>query len=148
MNTANVQYNQKELLKIVLTNFTYMLERRKLIDNPASIIDNFDSSITFNKSIKIKTLNSHVLAYIINDKVSSVTQNSPIDDFLSSNTNINKFVIIDDPSKKTFKQITEQYPNSEVFFLEEFLEDIPAKFIIPKHILLSECVSSASIIQL
>jgi DNA-directed RNA polymerase I, II, and III subunit RPABC1 len=42
-----------------------------------------------------------------------------------------------DPSKKTAKQITSEYPNSEIFFEYEMMEDIPSKLFIPEHILLT-----------
>ena len=69
------------------------------------------ASIISNKSIKIKTeKNSHVMIYIVHGKVTSITQNSPIDEFLGNDTELRKFVIIKEPSKKTFKQISENYP--------------------------------------
>ena len=40
-------------------------------------------------------------------------------------------------SKKVFKQAHENYPNSEVFFLHEFMEDIPSKDFIPQHSILN-----------
>ena len=46
-------------------------------------------------------------------------------------------MIIKEPSKKTFKQILENYPNSEGFFQYEFMEDVASKDIIPKHVLIN-----------
>jgi len=138
MNLNNVTYTEKESNLIILENFLKMLKRRDIISDVNSTFDSVNESIISNKSIKIKTdKNSHVMIYIVHGKVTSITQNSPIDEFLSNDTNLRKFVIIKEPSKKTFKQISENYPNSEPFFLHEFLEDIPAKDIIPNHTPLS-----------
>ena len=139
MNLTNVEYNIKETNQIILQNITKMFERREMISSAEDVFNNNKEGIASNKIIKIKLdNNNNALLYIINDKVTSITQNSPIDEFLSSNTNLQKFVIIKDPSKKTFKQITENYPNSEIFFQHEFMEDIPEKDIIPTHELLNE----------
>ena len=139
MNLTSVEYNIKETNQIVLLNIFKMFNRRDMIADVDDVYNNNKEGITSNKVIKIKLDNNkNALLYIVNDKVTSITQNSPIDEFLSSNTNLQKFVIIKDPSKKTFKQITENYPNSEIFFQHEFMEDIPEKDIIPKHELLEE----------
>lgn len=139
MNLTNVEYNIKETNQLILLNITKMFERRNLISNADEIYETNKENIASNKIIKIKLDNNNdVLLYIINDKVTSITQNSPIDEFLSSNTNLQKFVVIKDPSKKTFKQVTENYPNSEIFFQHEFMEDIPEKDIIPTHELLNQ----------
>ena len=138
LNLTNVEYTVKEANLIILNNFLLMLQRRELISDSTSKFDEIKDNLMANKSFKIKIdNNSEVYLYIINGKVTSITQNSPLDDFLGSNTNIKKFVIIKDPSKKTFKQVTESYPNSEIFFQHEFMEDIPSKDIIPKHTILS-----------
>ena len=138
MNLTSVEYNIKETNQIIFENVLKMFKRRNLIENVNDVIENNTENIMSNKIIKIKISNgSNALLYIINDKVTSITQNSPIDEFLSSNTNLLKIVVIKDPSKKTFKQIMENYPNSEGFFQNEFMEDIPAKDIIPKHSLIN-----------
>ena len=138
MNLTRVTYDIKETNNIVIENFLHMLERIGEISNYLDEFEDIKPNIESNKSIKIKLNDgTNSLIYIINDKVTSITQNSPIDDFLSSNVNLKKFVVIKEPSKKTFKQIIENYPNSEPFFQNEFMEDIPSKDIIPEHRLLN-----------
>ena len=139
MNFTNVEYNQKEIVKIVFKNFLLMLNRRNLLDDIDTLYDNMSENIIENKSIDISLDDKNkIMIYIINGRVTSITQNSPIDEFLSSKTNVKKFLIIKEPLKKTFKQTNENYLNSEIFFLHEFLEDIPAKNYIPKHTLLNK----------
>lgn len=138
MDLTSVNYTIKEINQIIVTNLLRLLERRQLISDAKNIYEKIKEDISPNKSIKIKLDNgNNCLAYIVNGKVTSITQNSPIDEFLSNNTNLLKFVIINEPSKKTFKQIMENYPNSEPFFQREFMEDIPSKDIVSQHDLLT-----------
>ena len=138
MNLTNVNYTIKEINQIIIINLLKMLERRHVISNIKPIYESLQEDITPNKSITIKLDNgNNCLVYIVNGKVTSITQNSPIDEFLSNNTNLQKFVIITEPSKKTFKQVMENYPNSESFFQREFMEDIAGKDICSEHNLLN-----------
>lgn len=138
MDLTSVNYTIKEINQIIVTNLLRLLERRQLISDAKNIYEKIKEDVSPNKSIKIKLNNgNNCLAYIVNGKVTSITQNSPIDEFLSNNTNLLKFVIINEPSKKTFKQIMENYPNSEPFFQREFMEDIPSKDIVSQHDLLT-----------
>jgi DNA-directed RNA polymerase subunit H (RpoH/RPB5) len=75
---------------------------------------------------------------MINAKLTSISQNTPIDDYLSNNINIHKIVILKDAAKKVLKQIIHEYKNAEFFFEHEMLEDKPAYIKVPKHILLGE----------
>ena len=138
MNLTNVNYTIKEINQIIIINLLKMLERRRVISYIKTIYESIKEDITPNKSIAIKLDNgNNCFVYIVNGKVTSITQNSPIDEFLSNNTNIQKFVIITDPSKKTFKQVMDNYPNSECFFQREFMEDIAGKDICSEHNLLN-----------
>ena len=138
MDLTSVNYTIKEINQIIITNLLKLLERRHLISDAKNSLDNIKEEVSPNKSIKIKLDNgNNCLVYIVNGKVTSITQNSPIDEFLSNNTNLLKFVVINEPSKKTFKQILENYPNSEPFFQREFMEDIPSKNIVSQHDLLT-----------
>lgn len=137
MNLAIVEYTIKEKHQIIFENALKMLWRRNLISNYKSILDK-TSEITSNKEIKIKLDDgSFASIYIVNGKVSSISNNSPIDDYLKD-TNILKILVIEEPSKRVFKQVIEDYPNTNIFFFHEFMEDIPSKNIIPQHILLTE----------
>ena len=137
MNLAIVEYTIKEKHQIIFENALKMLWRRNLISNYKSILDK-KSEITSNKEIKIKLDDgSFASIYIVNGKVTSISNNSPIDDYLKD-TNILKILVIEEPSKRVFKQVIEDYPNTNVFFFHEFMEDIPSKNIIPQHILLTE----------
>jgi DNA-directed RNA polymerase subunit H (RpoH/RPB5) len=137
MNNTTIKMNNKEKISTVFSNFLKMLKRRHMIDKIDTYynkhLDNFinEKTVIFNNKISI---------YVINSKISSVQNNSPLDEYLKNNIEIKKFVLIEKPTKRTVKQIMNPklYFNCEFFFLHEFLEDIPSKNFIPKHYILTE----------
>ena len=136
MNLAIIEYTIKEKHQMIFENALKMLWRRNLISNYKSILSK-NLEITSNKEIKLKLDDgSFASIYIVNGKVTSISNNSPIDEYLKD-TNILKILVIEDPSKRVFKQVIEDYPNTNIFFFHDFMEDIPSKNIIPIHNLLT-----------
>ena len=132
--TTNIEYNHKEINDIIIQNVLKMLERRGLI---SSHIDEFD---------KIKLNNSEKTIYeilledksichinIINAKLTTLSSGSQIDDYLSNNVEIYKFLIIKEFTKKIIKDIIANYLNVEVFLMSEMMEDLPSKIFISEH---------------
>lgn len=134
---TNVEYNNKEIILILLENLLKMLERRGLIKSWEVEIKKL-GEISNNSSFEIilsdKTKYS---IYLINTKLSSIVQGTILDDYLSNNIDIHKIVIAKDVAKKVIKQILTEYKNAEFFFEYEMMEDIPNKIFIPEHQLLS-----------
>ena len=126
MNSTSITMNSKEQLELIFYNFLKMLKRRKLIDN---IEKNYSKYLDKVINEKIAKLDENSI-YIIDSKISSIQNNSPLDEYLKSNINIKKFVLIKKPTKRTVKQLMNSkiYLNSEFFFMHEFLEDIPEKY--------------------
>jgi DNA-directed RNA polymerase subunit H (RpoH/RPB5) len=136
--SINVELNTKEINIEVCKNVLKMLERRNLINNFESYFDKIFNDINNKASIEFTLNNDNKCSiYIINAKVTSIIQGTPLDDFLSNNIDMHKIIIIKECSKKAVKQITTDYKNSEFFFEHEMLEDIPSKSFIPEHQLLS-----------
>jgi DNA-directed RNA polymerase subunit H (RpoH/RPB5) len=137
--SINVEYNSKEITQIIIENVLKMLERRKLIkswDAEFKKLSDIYSNNIFEININDKTKYS---IYLINNstKINSIVQGTPLDEYLSSNINVHKIIIIRDAARKVIKQVSE-YKNAEIFFESEMLEDIPAKVFIPEHQLLNE----------
>lgn len=135
MSLINIEYNSKEINEIILQNIMKMFQRREIITsweeqykkfNDISNKNQFDFSINNNK----------YSIYLLLSKITSIIQNSPLDDYLSNNIDVHKIIIGFDVSKKVTKQIIFDFKNAEFFFSYEMLEDIPSKVFIPKHILL------------
>ena len=136
---VNIEYNTKEINIEVCTNVLKMLERRKLIKDYKKIFDEIYNDI--NNKVSVDFLlddKSKCSIYIINAKINSIVQGTPLDEFLSNNIEIHKIIIIKDCSKKAVKQIMYDYKNAEFFFEHEMMEDIPSKNFISTHKLLSK----------
>ena len=76
--------------------------------------------------------------YLVNAKLTSIVQGTPLDEYLSNNLDIHKIVVAKDVAKKVVKQIVSDYTNAEFFFESEMMEDIPSKVFIPVHQLISQ----------
>ncbi len=136
--SINVEYNSKENNQIVMENVLKMLERRGLInswsDEYKKLGDDLVTKTTFQIQLNDKTNYS---IYLVNAKLSSIVQGTPLDDYLSNNIDIHKIIIARDVAKKVVKQIVGEYKNAEFFFESEMLEDIPSKIFIPEHQLMN-----------
>lgn len=137
--SINVEYNTREINNLVCLNILKMLQRRKLIDDVDKIFTQISEDINKKAIIEFK-LNNNIKCsiYSVNAKLSSIGQGTPIDEYLSSNSEIHKIIILKDPAKKVLKQILTEYKNSEFFLEHEMLEDIPLKSFIPEHKILND----------
>lgn len=138
MTSISVIYNNKENNEIILMNILKMLKRRKLI-NENNIDDIFGKlSITADKHIYEISLNNEKYGvYFVTSKLSSITQGSPLADYLDSDINIHKIIVAKDVAKKVVKQIVSEFKNAEYFFEYELLIDIGEIRYIPEHQILS-----------
>lgn len=138
--SVNVELNTKEINIIICKNVLIMLYKRKLIDNCDELFNVISEQI--NNKVSIEFLlnnNTKCSIYTINAKLTSIVQNTPLDDYLSNNIDVHKIIVIKELAKKVAKQILDDYKNAEFFFEHELLEDISSKVFIPEHqILLKE----------
>ena len=137
--SVNVEYSTKEIFTIVLTNTLLMLERRKLLKSSKKIMEDLNDTFVEKGIIEFKDDNNNKISINLTPgKLTSIVQGSQLDEYLKTNLDIHKIVIIKDPSKKVIKQIITDYINAEIFMEHELMEDIPSKFFIPEHQLLTE----------
>ena len=137
--SVSVEYSTKEIGAIVLTNVLKMCKRRDLIDDVNSLLEKFKDDFVNKGVVEIKTKDDKKFSvHQFTGKVASIVQGSPLDDYLKNFVDVHKIVIIKEPTKRTAKQITSEYPNAEFFFEYEMMEDIPSKMFIPEHTLLSD----------
>jgi DNA-directed RNA polymerase subunit H (RpoH/RPB5) len=135
--SINVEYNTSEINKLVLENTLKMLERRKMIKSWETSFGKLGNDFTSVSIFQLEMADkSSVSINLVNAKLSSIVQKTPLDDYLSNNIDVHKIVICKDVAKKVVKQIVAEYTNAEFFFESEMLEDIPSKAFIPEHILL------------
>jgi DNA-directed RNA polymerase subunit H (RpoH/RPB5) len=137
--SVNVEYSSKEVSQVVLENVLKMLVRRNNISKYEKLLEELKSDFTDKGLVDFKDDNNKKISInLSNVKLSSIVQGSPLDDYLRNNLDVHKIVIMREPSKKVVKQIMTEYPNSEIFFEFEMMEDIPSKIFIPEHQLLTE----------
>jgi len=134
----NIELSNKQININICNNTLKMLFRRKLINSIDDTLEEITDQINNKASIDFSLNNNTKCSiYIVNAKLTSIVNGSPLDEFLRSNTEIHKLIIIKDFTKKVAKQILDEYKNAEFFFEHELLEDIPSKVFIPEHQLLS-----------
>jgi len=132
--SVNVEYSSKEVSQVVLQNVLKMLVRRKTIATHEKLLEELINDFTDKGIVEFQKISIN----LSNAKLSSIVQGSPLDDYLRNNLDVHKILIMKEPSKKVIKQIMTEYPNAEIFFEFEMMEDIPSKIFIPEHQLLSE----------
>ncbi len=119
MSSINVEFNSKEINLIIVENVLKMLERRELIDSWENHFKKISSDTTgktvFDIEVKDKKKYS---VYLVNAKLTSIVQGTPLDEYLSNNIDIHKIVVAKDVAKKVVKQIVSDYTNAE-FFLNQ-----------------------------
>jgi len=139
--SINIEYTNKEINELIISNVLKMLERRGLINSWIDNIKKINTDWT-NNIYEILLLDKSIYSiYLLNNtnnQLTTISHGVPLDDYLSNNLDIKKIVIVRSISKKAVKQILYDYKNTEFFFENEMLEDIPSKIFIPKHILLTK----------
>lgn len=135
----NVEFSTKEINKIVIENLLKMFERRGYIDKWEDEMKKILQTGDLTKNIiDITNSKGKFSINIVTAKLSSINQDSQLNEYLSTNINTHKFIIMKEATKKIVKQVVSEYKNSELFFESEMLEDIPSKIFIPEHKLLNE----------
>lgn len=132
MELSNVIMNNNEILETCINNLFLMFKRRNIITDM-----NIEKVIKDIKSSKIAYIEKTIGIFYENENLKNISSGSEVDDFLSKNVDMKKFVIVKEFPKKVYKQV-KNYKNSEIFFIFEFLEDIPSKVFIPEHQLMTK----------
>lgn len=135
--SGNFLLNNKEINSNIIKNVLLMLKRREKIDDVDSIFNSLQEDINSTTVFKFTSNNNKFGINILNSKLNSIISKSPLDEYLNSNLDVHKIIIIDNPSKRAVKQLYSSYQNCEFFFLREMIEDICAKVFVPQHIILN-----------
>ena len=135
--SGNFLLNNKEINSNIVKNVLLMLKRRQKIDDVDSIFNSLQEDINSTTVFKFTSNNNKFGINILNSKLNSIISKSLLDEYLNSNLDVHKIIIIDNPSKRAVKQLYSSYQNCEFFFLREMIEDICAKVFVPQHIVLN-----------
>lgn len=145
-----IELNSEKRQKIVLTNIVKMLTTRGLlnIENEKKNIDKITNhhsddllyelpldnpSIYYKESENTKS----ILIKIINQKITGVSKSSLVGEFLFSNRDTPKIVVVQSVTSKAREQIYQDFNYSEIFLEKELLINIVDHVSVPKHQLLN-----------
>jgi DNA-directed RNA polymerase I, II, and III subunit RPABC1 len=131
---SNIELNSKEVNNTILENVLKLLERRKMISSWKKEYKDINNENKFDLILDDKT---RCNIYIYNSKITNIAQSTPLDDYLSNNTDMKKFLVCKEFSKKVYKQINNEYKNAEVFNEVEMLEDIISNVLVSDHKILA-----------
>ena len=133
---ARLKMNNKEQTQIIFDNFSKMLLRRGLIKNTKNTLEKLKSITDTKGFYSWKDGDNDFLLIITFSKLNGIKKNSDIEEVLIKTKSLNKFVIAQASSNKTYSQIKDF--KAELFITTEFLTDIPSNPLVPEHILLDE----------
>ena len=95
---------------------------------------NLDSSKNYNTEIK----NKKVYIKIFNYKISSVSDKSPIGEFIKNYNKEYKFIVVQDITSKTEELINSYKTQVEIFKFNKLQSDITEHILVPKHEVLTK----------
>jgi DNA-directed RNA polymerase I, II, and III subunit RPABC1 len=145
-----IELNSEKRQKIVLTNLVKMLTTRGVLNKDTEkstiekLINKHSDDLLFeivldNPTIYYKDVDTSkkILIKIINQKITGISKSSLIGDFLFSNKDSPKIVIVQSISTKAREQVSHDFPYSEVFLEKELLINLVEHISVPKHELLN-----------
>ena len=139
MQSVRLTYSSVEMNQIRFMNILKLLKRRGVIKAVDKIYKDNKPDSMMNTIFKFKSdiSDTKVAINLISNTISSIPKNSSIDDFLGQNVKTVKILCLPNITKKVYKQV-KVYPNSQVFELLNFDEDVPSKDFIQEHRILSD----------
>jgi len=142
--------NSETTKKKILTNIIKMLTNRNLLEkkNLDENIKHLISQDSDNEIYKIKldhpelyydkSIENTYYIKMLHQKVSSISKTSNIGDFIYSKKNSPKMIIVDSITNKSYQQLREEFPNTEVFSESELKIDLVSHIAVPHHEMLTE----------
>ena len=131
---TNILYTKTEQKKLVLLNGIKMIDRRDGIKDMDKLYESLLVDFNDKKNFVVASIKQKYVFYIIDLKITNINQ---INDVISKDINEYKILFVQLINKKVYKQIYLMDKNINIFFINEFLEDIPSKVFIPEHKLLT-----------
>lgn len=132
---TNILYTNSEQKKMVLLNGIKMIDRRDGVKDMDKLYKSLLVDFNDKKNFLVPSIKQKYVFYIIDLKITNINQ---INDVISKDIDEYKILFVQLINKKVYKQIYSMYKNVNIFFMNEFLEDIPSKVFIPEHKLLTE----------
>lgn len=109
----------------------------KLIENENDDLEyvvNLDKSKNYNTEIKNKKIYVKIFQY----KISSISEKSPIGEFIKKYNNEYKFIVVQDITAKTEETINSYDTQVEIFKFNKLQSDITEHVLVPQHEVLTK----------
>lgn len=143
-NLIPLERSDDKKRSIVLGNTIKMVSNRGFIntDDIEFITQNFDQrteddiyKVTFSKKMnKYK----HLYIKFLNQKITAMGKNSILVNFLQKYEDSKKILIVGGINNKIKSTIYSNYPDTEIFTVNEMMINLVDHILVPQHILLSE----------
>lgn len=144
-----VRYDLETIRKTILSNTVKLISERGLINKSKvddvikKIVDDTNEDYIYKVSLdteydiqekKFKT----IYIKLINGKVTGVTKNSPISDFIMEYKNDYKIVIVKDVTNKLIQSIQDSYSFIEIFKEDFMMINLVEHVLVPQHQILTD----------
>lgn len=140
-----VEKNAEEIRSTVLTNIVKMLYERKLIKKE-NITNKINELIKTQSDENIYNIivdfpennDAKIIIKLINQKITAISKQSIISDFLIKYKDNNKIIIVKNISTKPYQYILNNYNNAEIFLEENLLINLVDHVFVSKYEKLKE----------
>jgi len=147
LDTNDIIINNKKQVEIALkTICRIIIERKYTTKTIDEIFSKIKPNITENILLNIEDIHNDEIIFSIDDKkygikfisnfLTTIKKEVSIENFLTKNLDIHKFIIINKLSDRAIKQILE-YQNTEVFTIDELLIVVIDHHLVPPHYILN-----------
>ena len=124
LSVFQIMKSRNDITKIVLTNMTKMLTERGLLNKNklSENINKFTSTQPDDLVYKITDINKNILAILfLPQKITTVTKNSSVNDFLNKHKKNHKIIIIQSINSRAEQYILNNYFNTEIFLESDLM---------------------------
>ena len=137
-----LEKNSDDIRKTVITNIVKMLTERNLMssDKVKENIDKLVSTVTEDNTYKIDILPNYrdsddtkMIIKIFTYKITSISKQSIITEFLMKYKNVPKIIVVKDISSKTRQIITGNFPKTELFLESELMINLIDNILAPRY---------------
>ena len=144
LNIFQVEKNNDDIRKTILTNIIKMLTERKLLNYESldKNIKNLQETGTDDYSYMLTVENNKnddekkIAIKIFNQKISGISKQSGISDFLNKYKDIPKIIIVKSINTKSLLHVANNYPRTEIFLENQLMVNLVDNVLVSKYELL------------
>lgn len=130
-----LEKNEEDIRRIVLKNIVKMITERGYLNkedykkNKSNLINqNNDDLYTIGLNN-----NTGLTVKIFNQKITGISKQSNINEFLHKNKDVNRIIIVKSITTKAVQYIKSTYPSTEVFLENELLINLVDNILVPRY---------------